>query len=85
MLCEQAHFCDGGASFLLSTCQVASFVQHPTDVLELPDKNLDCLTFMSEFIQHNALMTEKNKQHCFHSQAYMSCFVGVRQSRALPV
>jgi hypothetical protein len=30
------------------------FVLHPTDISELPDKNLDHLTFMKKFIMHNA-------------------------------
>lgn len=37
MLCEQAHYYDGGASFPQSTF----FVLHPADISEQPDKNLD--------------------------------------------
>jgi hypothetical protein len=41
MLCEQVHYCDGGANFPQSKFQVAFFILHPTDVSEPPDKNLD--------------------------------------------
>jgi hypothetical protein len=68
MLCEQAHYRDGGASFPQSTFRVAFFIPHPTDISELPDKNLDQLPNLQERIcNDNALMIEKDKQHYFHA------------------
>jgi hypothetical protein len=81
MLHEQ----DGGSSFSQSTFEVPFFVLHPTEVSAPPDKNLDYLTFRKKFIMHTASIIEKNKQHCCHSQAYLSYFLGVRRSRTLPV
>jgi hypothetical protein len=59
MLCEQTHYRDGGTSFPQSAFQVIFFVPHPVDISELPDTNLDYLTFRNEFIMHNASMIEK--------------------------
>jgi hypothetical protein len=41
MLCGQAHYHDGGASFLQSTFQVTFFALHPANVSQIPDKNLN--------------------------------------------
>jgi hypothetical protein len=68
MLCEQAHYHDGGASFLQSTFQVAFFVLHPTDVSEPLDKNLDYLTFRREFMLHKALMIKETSSIAFTSE-----------------
>jgi hypothetical protein len=59
MLCEQMHYRDGGGTFSQSTFQVTLFILQPVNVSELPDKNLDYLTFRNEFIMHNASMIEK--------------------------
>lgn len=47
---------------------------------------INCLTFRSEFLMHNASVIEiKNKQHCLHLLALLSCFLRTRWSRTLPV
>jgi hypothetical protein len=48
MLYEQVHYCDGGASFLQSTFQVAFFISHTADISEPPDKNLYYLSDFQE-------------------------------------
>jgi hypothetical protein len=62
------------------------FILHPTDISEPPDKNLEGLTFRSEFIMDNALMIAKKKQAALLSlQAHLLCLLGARRSRTLPV
>jgi hypothetical protein len=71
-LCEQAHYCDGGTSFLQSIFHMQmSQNHHQIKVL------INCLAFRNEFIMHNASMIKKT--------AHLSCFLGVRQSRTNPV
>jgi hypothetical protein len=60
VLCEQAYCHDGGSSFPQPTFQAIFFQLHPADVSELPDKTPDCLTFMSQFIMHNAPIKESS-------------------------
>jgi hypothetical protein len=75
MLCQQAHYRDGGTSFPQSTFQVAFFIPHPTGVSELPDKILDCLTFRSEFIMLNALMIETTSSIAFTHECTRHAFL----------
>jgi hypothetical protein len=61
MLCEQVHYCDGGASFPQSTFQVAFFVPHPAEVSELRDKNLNYLADLPERIHNAQCLDDKKK------------------------
>jgi hypothetical protein len=90
MLCEQVHYHDGGARFSQSIFHVAFFIPHPADIAKLPDKNLNSLSDLQEQI-HNAQCLDnddddKNQAALLSlTRAHLLCFLGVRQSKTLPM
>jgi hypothetical protein len=62
MLCEQVHYRDGGVSFLQSTFQVTLYCIPQTYQNCQIKISINCLTFRSEFIMHNASMIKKKQQ-----------------------
>jgi hypothetical protein len=66
MMCEHAHYHDGGVSFPHSTFQAIFFVLHDADISELWDK-LFCLADLQEQIHNAQCLDDLKRQAAFLS------------------